>query len=216
MLARFTPKNNRTTLAGMTAIHSRTGMSRGRADVALKTLVRAGLFTTPKRGSARSLVPWGISGRSQRPLARQPPFCSASLARKTRLFPARIPTIRWPLRCLRRAFWRRSDPQPAGMVPGSSPDWVWLPNTIVDGFGEGDAPLARLRQIQDPRAILLFLDCYRLANLAEDGGLPWWNIRRKYKRVKIYTHGQFTIWGFAPDRMNAQWDPLFTRSGKRK
>jgi hypothetical protein len=55
------------------------------------------------------------------------------------------------------------------------------------------------------------LDCYRLANLAEDGGLPWQYIRGKFKRTKIYTHGLFTVWGFVPDGLTANYDPLFTR-----
>jgi hypothetical protein len=86
-----------------------------------------------------------------------------------------------------------------------------LPNTLVDGFGTGDSPLSRLRQIRDNRAIPMLLDCYRLANLAEDGGLPWWTIRTNFKRLKIYTHGHFTVWGFVGDTAHAIWEGPFAR-----
>ncbi len=93
----------------------------------------------------------------------------------------------------------------------TQPDWVWLPNAIVDGFGQADSPLARLRQIRDARAVLLLLDCYRHANLAEDGGLPWAMVRRTYKRQEVYRHGHFTVWGFVTVGQAAEWDPLFSR-----
>jgi hypothetical protein len=50
-LARFTSRNQRTTTAGMTAIHTRTGLTRGRADLALKMLEQAGLITVPTKGT---------------------------------------------------------------------------------------------------------------------------------------------------------------------
>ena len=80
------------------------------------------------------------------------------------------------------------------------PEWVWLPNTLVDGFGAGDSPLARLRQIRDKRAIPLLLDCYRLGNLAEDGGLPWQMVRQNFKRVRYLHKGSIHGLGFLERR----------------
>ena len=212
-LARFTPKNNRTTLAGMTAIHTRTGMSRGRADLALKTLERAGLITTPKKGSARSLVPWcEIQGKRGSLSARQTAVLERVLSKKSPIMSGTDPDYQVALTLSQKGLLEKVGPATGrAWFKNSSPDWVWLPNTLVDGFSEGDAPLARLRQIQDPRAIPLLLDCYRLANLAEDGGLPWHYVRRKYNRGSVYTRGQFTVWGFASNSMTGTWDPLFTR-----
>ena len=48
-LARFTDRTQTFTLAGMTAIHTRAGLTRGRADAALKTLERAGLVLDQPR-----------------------------------------------------------------------------------------------------------------------------------------------------------------------
>jgi hypothetical protein len=213
VLARFTPKNNRTTLAGMTAIHTRTGLSRGRADLALKTLVRAGLLTMPKRGTARSLVPWGNLLAERGNLSqRQQAVLQRILGKKDPIISAADPDYQVALSLSQKGILEKVTPGAGkSRFRAPSPDWVWLPNTIVDGFGEGDTPLARLRQIQDSRAILLLLDCYRLTNLAEDGGLPWQYVRREYKRVNVFTRGQFTVWGFAPGNMTGQWDPLFTR-----
>jgi hypothetical protein len=89
-------------------------------------------------------------------------------------------------------------------------DWVWLPNTLVDGFGEYDSPLGRLRQIQNAKAIPLLLDCYRIGNLAENAGLSWTVLREKYKRVLVGQHGHFAVWGFAKDTETTQ-GALFKR-----
>jgi hypothetical protein len=78
------------------------------------------------------------------------------------------------------------------------PDWIWLPNTLVDGLGDPlDTPLSRLRQAQDGKTAMLLLDCYRTGNLAENGGIHWRKTRRLWKRVKVGEQGPYTIWGFA-------------------
>ncbi len=44
---------------------------------------------------------------------------------------------------------------------------IWLPNALVDGAGSEVPPVARLRQIQDPMALRLFVELYGEQNLRE-------------------------------------------------
>ncbi|EIM26633.1 hypothetical protein [Microvirga lotononidis] len=215
-LARFTGRDQKTTLAGMTAIHERTGLSRGRADAALKTLERAGLITAPttgKKGIRRSLVRWGLlQAERSRLTPKQSKVLDRVLSKKDPILSGSDPDYQTAYSLIAKGALEATDAAPgkSRFRPAQS-EWVWLPNTLVDGFGQGDTPLARLRQIQDKRVIPLLLDCYRLANLAEDGGLPWRYLHRKFKRVKIYTRGHFTVWGFVSESLQAEWDPLFLR-----
>lgn len=215
-LARFTGRDQMTTLAGMTAIHERTGLSRGRADAALKTLERAGLITTPttgKKGIRRSLAPWGfIQAERAKLTPKQSKALERVLSKKEPILSGSDPDYATAYSLIAKGVLEATDAPPGKpRFRPTKPDWAWLPNTLVDGFGQGDTPLARLRQIQDKRAIPLLLDCYRLTNLAEDGGLPWRLVRQKFKRKEIHTRGHFTVWGFVSDGSTAKWDPLFTR-----
>jgi hypothetical protein len=215
-LARFTGRDQFTTLAGMTAIHTRTGLTRGRADLALKTLERAGLISTPttgKKGLRRSLAPWGFVQSERAKLTpKQAAVLQRVLAKKDPITSGSDPDYQTAYSLIAKGILESTDAPPGKpRFRHVKPDWVWLPNTLVDGFGQGDTPLARLRQIQDRRAIPFLLDCYRLANLAEDGGLPWRYVRTQFKRVEIYTHGHFTVWGFVREFDTGEWEPLFTR-----
>jgi hypothetical protein len=215
-LAKFTARDQMTTLAGMTAIHERTGLSRGRADAALKTLERAGLITPPatgKKGIRRSLMRWSLlqAVRSKLTL-KQSKVLERVLSKKEPILSGSDPDYQTAYSLIAKGVLEATDAAPGKpRFRLAQPEWVWLPNTLVDGFGQGDTPLARLRQVQDKRAIPLLMDCYRLANLAEDGGLPWHLVRQKFKRKEIYTRGHFTVWGFVSDGSTAKWEPLFTR-----
>jgi hypothetical protein len=200
-LAKFTDRTQAFTLAGMTAIHTRAGLTRGRADAALKTLERAGLVlepTTGKKGLRRFLPWWShIQADRAKLTPKQKTVLTRVLNKKDPILSASDPDYQTAYSLIAKGILEATD-APAGKprFRPVKPDWVWLPNTLVDGFGPGDTPLARLRQIRDKRAIPLLLDCYRLANLAEDGGLPWKYLYLGFKRTKIYTHGHFTVWGF--------------------
>ncbi|MBE7158050.1 MAG: hypothetical protein INR62_06385, partial [Rhodospirillales bacterium] len=105
----------------------------------------------------------------------------------------------------------RSDaPQGKPRFRQIEPDFVWLPNTLVDGFSGPDAPLARLRQMRDIRAIRLLLDVYRFSNLPENGGIHPSVIRDTFKRTEVGKQGPYTIWAFGADTSSASWDPLAT------
>ena len=116
-LARFTRRNQLDTIAGMTAIHTRTGLTRGRADLALKQLEGAGLISTPTKGTKRALLRWAnvqadrnkLTPRQDavldRVLAKKDPITSGSdpdyqaaysLTAKGILEPTNAPTGKFP------------------------------------------------------------------------------------------------------------------------
>jgi len=212
-LARHTGRNHTTTTAATTAISERLGLTRGRADLALKALEGSGLVSIPKRGTLRTLTPWaGVQAEKERLTERQRAVVARVLGKRDPIKSSSDPDYQVAYALKQRGILDLADGKPGtSRFKVGGPEWVWLPNTLVDGFGQGDGPLARLRQARSPDAIRLLLDAYRFANLAEDGGLPWRALRRTYKRQEIYRHGAFTVWGFTRGSMVAEWEPLFGR-----
>src|SRR5215207_5992005 len=180
-LARFTGRSQRSTTAGATAIRKALGLTMGRADLALKTIERAGLISPVTKGTARTITLWWQVAAARANLTTRQ---KGVLERVTSKGSAPITTGTDPDYQVAYALAGKGILEATEAKAGksrfrtASPDWVWLPNTLVDGFSEVDSPLSRLRQIQDKRAILVFLNCYRQGNLAEDGGLSWLWVRQ--------------------------------------
>ena len=66
---------------------------------------------------------------------------------------------------------------PAHEIPGcaektSDPQWIWLPNALVDGAAGETPPIELLRQSQEVGALRLLVDLYDAHSLAADGGIP--------------------------------------------
>lgn len=211
VLARHTGRNHATTTAATTAVSERLGLTRGRADLAIKALEGVGLVTTPKKGTLRTLTPWaGVQAEREKLTDRQRAVVGRVLGKRDPILSSADPDYQVAYALKQRGILDLSDGKPGkSRFKVGGPEWIWLPNTLTDGFGQGDGPLARLRQTRSAEAIRLLLNCYRFANLAEDGGLPWRALRRTYKRQEIYRHGAFTVWGFVRGSMAAEWEPLF-------
>jgi hypothetical protein len=77
-------------------------------------------------------------------------------------------------------------------------DWVWLPNSIVDGLEGQMSPLDQIRQTQDTLALRLFVDLYHAQELASNGGLHWLTIRQDYDKHRVGQGGIHEVWGFRP------------------
>lgn len=202
VLARYSGSNHSSTKAGMTALHRHLGLSRGRADGVLKGLENSGLVSQPGRGGTRRLVPWAEFNAG-----------GVKLTERQRAVMARVRSKRQPIIS-------STDPdyQVAYALAGAGvlvatkagqdkpkfappqPEFVYLPNTIVDGFRDGDAPLTRLRQIGDQRALRLLAYVYLVTDLPEHGGIPRaLHPGVKYKRLKVCDRGGYTVWAFARD-----------------
>ena len=91
----------------------------------------------------------------------------------------------------------------------AEPDWIWLPNTLIDGAAGEAPPIQRLRQAQNPAALRLFVDLYHSHGLAEDGGIHWRKIRQTYERHSVGERGPFKIWGFQGGTQAAFGTPPF-------
>ena len=211
-LARHTRGMTGNTTAAATAVNARTGLTMGRASLALKHLEAAGLLSVPKRGTLRKLATWGevlaakaaLTPRQQRAMDRfkrgaEPITASAD------------PDYQAASALAQKDILTATDaPQGKPRFRQIEPDLVWLPNTLVDGFNGADAPLVRLRQMRDVRAIRLLLDVYRFSNLPENGGIHPSVIRDKFKRIDVGKRGPYTVWAFGHDGSSAAWDPLVT------
>ena len=81
---------------------------------------------------------------------------------------------------------------------------IWLPNTLVDGAGDGPVPIARLRQTQNVEYLQAFVELYALQDLEGDGGLPRNLIRCEKTRTHICDAGQFRVYGF-DDKQGNLW-----------
>jgi hypothetical protein len=136
VLARFSDRNQRSTLAGAHAIERYTSISRHRAKSALQSLQRAGLLSATKGVSARTII-----------------------------------------------------------LP-DKPDFIWLPNAIVDGAADETPPVELIRQTQDVWALWMFIMLYADHNLSSDGGIHWQRIRKTYNRIEVARVGASTVWGF--------------------
>ncbi len=62
---------------------------------------------------------------------------------------------------------------PYNSEAAAKPQWIWLPNTIVDGAANETTPLEILRQSQNTTALRIFGDLYHAHTLASDGGADW-------------------------------------------
>lgn len=87
----------------------------------------------------------------------------------------------------------------------TTPDWVFLPNSIVDGVSGEDPPLERIRRRGSVQALKMLIDAYAIHDLANDDGLDWRLIRQSYKRSAITERGIWSIWGFDLENSTATW-----------
>jgi hypothetical protein len=81
----------------------------------------------------------------------------------------------------------------------AKPDWIWLPNALVDGAADEIHPVELIRQTNSAPTLQLFVDLYGTHSLDEDGGVHFRCIRQKYKQHKIGERGPYVVWGFVPD-----------------
>lgn len=83
---------------------------------------------------------------------------------------------------------------PAGKT--TEPDWIWLPNAIIDGAAGEVSPIELLRQSASLPALQLFVELYHAQSLAHYGGIHWRQLREVYERCRVGQRGQYVVWGF--------------------
>ncbi|WP_017959980.1 hypothetical protein [Rhizobium leguminosarum] len=82
----------------------------------------------------------------------------------------------------------------------AEPDWIWLPNSIVDGAGNETPPVERLRARKDPFTLWFFVSLYSLHHLATDGGIEWrpdHGMRVVHYFEKVSEWGQYNVMAYS-------------------
>ena len=94
----------------------------------------------------------------------------------------------------------------------AEPEWIWLPNTLVDGIDGQAAPVEIVRQSGRPAALRLLIDFYGAQELADLGGVYWRQLRREYSREKLGQQGLHAIWGFKSGALRAWGNVPFVKT----
>ena len=154
--ARGTGRDQRTTYWSVQALETYTGISRSRAQAAIKSLQGAGL-TAQIHGGSRpryEIMPWSAVVR------RDPKLTVAQTELLERIGAGeqpggrRGPTVESLVR-----LGLLEKIEEGVCLP--KPQWIWLPNEFVTGAAEETPPLELLRQSQDVMALRLAVDLYR-------------------------------------------------------
>jgi hypothetical protein len=219
VLARGSGGDNRTTAWSVNAIETYTGIGRPRAQKAVTALKQSGLIRHDQGGSR----PMYFILPAQEVLGCEggPPLLNSEEQRILALIGpenVRVPKVgrsdnQWQggnpyavaLALARKSVvlhvggqhFRRADP--AELRP--DPDWIWLPNTILDGAAGEVPPVELVRQSHNVAALRLFVDLYHSHGLAADGGIHWRRMRRSVTRHRLGQRGPFTVWGFQEDSL---------------
>ena len=93
----------------------------------------------------------------------------------------------------------------------AKPDWIWLPNAIVDGVSDETAPLELVRQTQDASTLRLLIDLYHGHALASDGGIHWRRISKGFTRHRVGQRGPFVVYGFEEGTFRTWTNTSFVR-----
>lgn len=197
VLARHTQADQVSTAAGASAIAKAMRLSRGRVARALLALEGNGLVSRAGAAYRRRLASWAET-RAPALTDRQRQVVKRLARKRSAIRSSSDPDYQVAHALVGKGLLRCED----GRIRRREPEWLWLPNTICDGFGDAhDRPLNRLRQIGDARAVMLLLDCYARTNLAEDGGLHWSLFREEWTRAKVGQSGRFVVFGFVRKRL---------------
>jgi hypothetical protein len=203
VLTRFTGRDQRTTIAGTNAVEERTGVSRLRAKKAIASLVERGLVSAPIKGTQRR-----FAAAHELPECTRPAPTDQERAVIDRVAAGMAPARadRWLARSAADKRWlRHLGNNRYEVVPAANPapDWIWLPNSLVDGAAAETPPLELLRQAGESQILRLFIDLYHAQSLALDGGVHFRKIRVSYKRALAGRSGPFDVWAFVADQLTA-------------
>ena len=91
----------------------------------------------------------------------------------------------------------------------TQPDWIWLPNALVDGAAQEAPPIELARQTGNVLVLRLLVNLYGSQTLDEDGGIRFRRIRQQWARHKVGEQGPFVVWGFVPEQTSAFRDAPF-------
>lgn len=216
LMARGTAQDNRTTRWSVHAVEGWSGISRPRARVAMDDLIANGLVenlnespTRPKRGLvAGHLLPQIASSEAQLTKAHEKVLAALPMQGR----PAMPVETKTALTQLVRRGLVRFDGTQYVMVDlhSEEPDWIWLPNSLLDGAADETPPVEKVRMAQDISTLRLLVDLYHAHSLSFYGGIPTSLISRGYHVEQIAHQREYRIWNvWETDRSVSRDAPFF-------
>jgi hypothetical protein len=216
LMARGTGPDNRTTRWSVHAVEGWSGISRPKARVAMDDLIANGLVenlndsrTRPKRGLvAGHLLPQIASSHAQLtkgqekvvaalPMQGRPAMAAETKAALTQL-------VRRGLVGFDGTHYVKVD------LHSEEPDWIWLPNSLLDGAVDEAPPIENIRMAQDISILRLLVDLYHAHSLSFYGGIPTSLIRGEYHAEEIAHQREYRIWNvWETDRAVSRDAPFF-------
>jgi hypothetical protein len=237
VLARGSGGDNRTSKWSTNAVELRTGISRSRAKEAITRLAQAGMIWRdpnskpdhPKYKLRPAHEIPGCAGYSLDALA--PPYQRVQDAMgfdwievpKTIQAQDAVGRQRWgslaPQQMAEELVQRgHAEKHPDGLSyralrydPEAAvrPEWIWLPNTLIDGVAQEVPPAELVRQTGDVLTLRLLVNMYGAHRLHEDGGIHFRRIKQVYRRHKLGQQGSYVVWGFVPEAFTFSHDASF-------
>lgn len=96
------------------------------------------------------------------------------------------------------------------------PDFIFLPNSLIDGVGAEIPPVERLRRRQSLPALRMLIEAYAIHDLPTEGGIDWRLIHRQYERCEMAERGLWKVFGFTKGNFTAPWSsPLRKQFGQK-
>jgi hypothetical protein len=219
VLARGTGGDNRTTKWSINAVESYTGISRSRAQDAISELQRCKAVvrdpaSKPSRPKYRIMAAHEVPGcegyppsASSNPQQVIPDPATEIVSLDDGDLAERCSVAKPRDRAdeiVRLDSAIRYDQEAA-----AKPEWMWLPNALIDGVGKETSPVELVRQTGSAETLRLLVDLYRSHSLDENGGIHFRQVRKGYQRHKVGEQGQFIVWGFVPAAEFASEDAPF-------
>lgn len=208
----------RTTSWSVNAIEERTGIPRLSAKAAIQTLIDEGFIERRKGGTKPQyyIRKFDAVREQRRPRA----VLSKELEATFDFIKQHPGGINAPKKGGIKAGWptefphlRSQDLVARGLVhwlgsgavaainvaPAIEADWIWLPNTIIDGVDTETPPIERVRQTHSIPTMRLYVDLYHAQALSSDGGVNWRVLRESFNRKKIGEYANFDVYAFWPE-----------------
>lgn len=199
LLARGTLRDNRTTRWSVHATEGRTGISRPKAKIAIDKLKANGLVenlesspTRPKRLLVSGhLLPnlspanQAISKKAAELIAKMPLEASALTEDEKEALDGPI-----AMGMVRYDGWQYQQVDQLA----EEPDWIWLPNSLVDGAEDETPPVENLRQVQSVVPLRLLIDLYHVHSLTFSAGIPPTMMCLDYETEEIAHQREFRVW----------------------
>lgn len=218
-LARGSLADNRNTAWSINAVEHRTGISRKRLKAPMLALETSGLArrtNASEKFPRRFLVPGHeigirLSGLPELTAEEQALWDQLPINTKPKL-PENVLATARALKAKKYARSRGSliEANPDLLASADErPDWVWLPNTLIDPIQGRASPIEQIRQSQDIALLRLFIDLYHDHSLSFDGGVPSKLLVKTYKRFKVVDDGPLTGWRFEHDSYQSDGDAAF-------